>query len=285
MPQGRISFTFNIELLRKDMLNIRWSYGHWRWKETTLILTELSRLGIAMAADSAVTIIHDTGEISVRSDAAMKLKKIPYLGAGISCWGEGTISEMSTDKWLSRFIHSNSAITQLGIFAEELAIQLNKEVTPNARETSLGFHLAGFEDHQGVPTPSFYHIHDGPSQMLANRGIIVNPNRFNANPDIPPFLHQQLASNNKGYLVRNGDFRLYAMISESLTKLFEELRTEGIVIPHSQNLSDRAEYLIFWIRTMIELYRLSNLVPGIGGGIHYLTISSGGIQSEGIQHL
>lgn len=63
-----------------------------------------------------------------------------------------------------------------------------------------------------------------------------------------------------------------------------QLRLLGIVVPNSQNLDDRARYLVFQIRTVAELYRLSNLVPGIGGGIHYLTISPNGVESEGVDY-
>jgi hypothetical protein len=58
----------------------------------------------------------------------------------------------------------------------------------------------------------------------------------------------------------------------------------GIIIPHSQLLTDRAEYLVFQIRIVSDLYRMSNLVPGIGGAINYLTISPMGIHSVGVSY-
>ena len=249
----------------------------------TLILTELSSLGIAMAADSVVTRTQmRTGLSYAVPNAAQKLQVIPYLNAGISCWGLGNIAGRDTDQWLSNFISSNTSLSTLQSFANELAKQLNAQVPPNTSGANrLGFHLAAFEDYNGTLTPSFYHIHDGPSTTLQQRGISINPNQFNANHDIPPQLFQQLASAGRTPLTRNGDYELYVRIFDSLENFFQQLQPLGIVIPCSQNLFDRADYLVFKIRTMSEIYRLSNLVPGIGGDIHYLTINQNGIHSQG----
>jgi hypothetical protein len=257
----------------------------------TLVLTELSSIGmgsfgIAMTADSAVTHTQtQTGLSYVVPNAARKLQIIPHLNAGISCWGIGTINDIPTDQWLSNFINSSTALTTLQSFANELARQLNEQVPSNASGTNRqGFHLAAFENYNGIPMPSFFHIHDGPSTVLEERGISVNPCQFNANHDMPPEIFQQNFSHGGFYTTRNGDYQLYANIFGLLKNFFRQLGPLGILIPSSQNLLDRAEYLVFQIRTMSEIYRLSNLVPGIGGGIYYLTINQNGIHSQGIRY-
>lgn len=253
----------------------------------TLILTELSKRGVTMAADSAVTHTNtSSGFKSVCPNATIKLQKIPYLKAGISCWGMGTIESESTDEWLLGFIEKNNNLTTLQSFAEKLAGQLNEQVPKNiSGEGRLGFHLATFEMYNGERIPSFYHIHDGRSEVLETRDIEITPNRFNANHDMPPKEFTRLISKGREYITRNGDYYMYVEIFEKLKELFCKYKKMGIQIPHSQNLADRAEYLIFQIRTVSEIYRLSNLIPGIGGGIHYLTINPDGIQGEGIKYL
>lgn len=250
----------------------------------TLVLTELSSFGIAMAADSAVTHTNNqTGLVYAIPNTAKKLQAVSHLQAGISCWGLGTISGIPTDTWLSNFINSSTSFTSLHTLANELSRQLNAQVSLNTSGGNrLGFHLAGFEDYNGIPTPSFYHIHDGPSTVLQQRSITVNPNQFNANHDVPPQLFRQLSGAGGVWITRNGSYRLYAQIFNLLEGFFQQLQPLGVRIPNSQNLLDRAEYLVFQIRTMSELYRLSNLVPGIGGGIHFLTINPSGIQRHGI---
>jgi hypothetical protein len=210
---------------------------------------------------------------------------VPCLKAGISCWGLGEIAGRSTDEWLLNFINNNNTVTTLRGFAEELARQLNTLVTDQrVGEGIAGFHLAGFEDYNGAPAPSFYHIHDGISTVLRDRGLSIDTSQFNANHDMPPDIFIRNIGSGNWYLTRNGDYYMYANIFSSLQTFFNSLRPEGIIIPNSQNLRERAEYLIFQIRTMSEIYRLSNLVPGIGGGIHYLTISRDGLKSEGIEY-
>lgn len=252
----------------------------------TLILTELSSFGISMATDSAVTQTQRRTRLSrVTPNMAKKLQKIPYLNAGISCWGLGRIGGIPTDDWLSNFINTNSRRRTLKGFANELERQLNNQVSVNSRgNPRLGFHLAGFEDYNGVPTPSFYHIHDGQSTVLQQRHVTVNPNQFNANHDVPPQVYQQTINAGSVYITRNGDYQMYASVFQLLENFFQSLRPLGISVPSSQNLADRAEYLVFQIRTMSEIYRLSNLVPGIGGGINYLTINQNRIHSEGVKY-
>lgn len=246
----------------------------------TLILTELTQFGIAMAADSTIT--HTTrGHSYANPNAAEKLQIIPYLNAGISCWGLGQIAGTNTDEWLAHFISKNATLQSLGSFAENLAKALQSEVGPSpTKQSRLGFHLAGFERHDGRPQPSFYHVHDGPSTALQRRGVIVDPSKFNANHDVPPAEFMKYTR----WMTRNGDYQLYAQLFGLLEDFFGRAAELGIVIPHSQNLNDRAEYLVFQIRTISDLYRMSNLVPGIGGEIKYVTISPAGIQKMGVAY-
>lgn len=252
----------------------------------TLVLTELSPLGIAMAAESAVTFEdRRTGILHVEPDAARKLHKVTSLKAGVSCWGMGSIAGTPTDQWLEEFIAENSGLSDLSSFAQELASRLRSALGPAPGDTArLGFHVAGFEQYEGNLVPSFFHVHDGPSTTLMERGDSVDPTRFNANHDMPPSEFLKRAAHGGGWITRNGDYQLYGRIFGLLESLFRELMGIGIHIPLSQDLRDRAEYLVFQIRTVAELYRMSNLVPGIGGPIRFLTISATGIQSEGVSY-
>lgn len=223
--------------------------------------------------------------LHVEPDAARKLHKVESLNAGVSCWGTGSIGGTPTDQWLEEFIAENSGLSGLNSFAEELASSLRSALGRAPGDTArLGFHVAGFEQYEGKPVPSFYHVHDGLSTTLMERGARVDPTRFNANHDMPPAEFLRRAAHGGGWITRNGDYQLYGHIFGLLESLFRELREIGIHIPHSQDLRDRAEYLVFQIRTVAELYRMSNLLPGIGGSIRFLTISPTGIQNEGVSY-
>ena len=205
----------------------------------TLVLTELTPLGIAMAADSAITFTNpQTGLSFAEPNLARKLQTISYLNAGISCWGIGKISGISTDKWIENFIDANKTLTSLKDFVDQLADTLNAQLPlNNTGENRIGFHVAVYELHNGVPTPSFYHVHDGPSTTLAQRGIVVNPNQVNANHDVTPEIYEQKRAMGEFPITRNGDYILYANIFGLLEQFFRQLIPHGIRIPNSHNFS------------------------------------------------
>jgi len=246
----------------------------------TLVLTELSSDGIAMVADSAVTMINRaSGAVSVSPTPAKKLQYVPYLNAGVSCWGMGRIGTATTDDWLSNFISSGSGASSIGEFASALACALQAEVGGNPDgECRLGFHVAGFETYNGSQVPSFFHVHDGPSSTLAARGIKVDPKRINANHDVPPDSFGPLG---RSWITRNGDYQLYAALDKHLSSFFGALQSSGIIMPHSTNVSDRADYLVFQARLVADIYRLSNLHPGIGGPIEFLAMTPSGGPIQG----
>jgi len=129
----------------------------------------------------------------------------------------------------------------------------------------------------------FFNVHDGPSTQLAEQGIAVDAHIFNANHDIPPTRARNAVSQGQALIWRNGDYQLYAHLFQRLEELFISLRPLGILIPRSSQLLDRTEYLIFQIRTVAEICRQSNLIPGIGGAIPFLAISQGGIYTHGVR--
>jgi len=255
----------------------------------TLILTEISKLGIAMAADSAVT----TREISPSGQfiqqvlkGVTKLHLIHKLDAGISIWGQGRIDGVSSNIWLEDFIRTKEEeYDTLSSFASLLQEELRRYIpdidvsNPRFELGTIGFHLAGFVDWGGRLTPTFYHIHNGKSQVLEMRGEgdTIDPRRVNANHDVPPDIARKLLDEGKAFLIRNGDFRPFAVVIESLSKSFEDLANELIlIIPYSRSLEDRANWLKFEIKTMAELYSFSNKASVIGGDIATLTISEDG---------
>jgi hypothetical protein len=266
----------------------------------TLILTEISNLGIAMAADSAVTqkVVTVNGAIEYKVLTGVnKLQVIDKLNAGIAVWGEGEIvvehgQKMSSDMWLRDFIQTQKPnYSSLDDFANLLQNKLRMYIAPidatSKPSGSIGFLLAGYVDYNGQPTPSFYHIHNGESSTLNTRGTPVeNPNIVNANHDFPPDIVQQFLALAQGNAIvtRNGDFITYVQLFDHIGKFLQALpEYGGLTIPQSRNLKERAEWLRFQIRTMSELYRLSNLhLPTIGGKIDTLLITPKGIDDCGL---
>lgn len=211
------------------------------------------------------------------------------MNAGISVWGLGIINNTPTDVWLQDFIENQkSNYDSLSDFAtilqNELRVHIpsiNAQANPNG---TIGFHLAGFVDYEGNLAPTFYHIHNGQSIALSYRGVIVDPAIINANHDLPPDLALKIIASGQVYITRNGDFTIYAALFEHLATFLQNLsQYRNLTIPHLRNLNEEAEWLRFQIRTMSELYRLSNLhLPTIGGKIDTLLITSNGVDKCGL---
>jgi len=252
----------------------------------TLILTELSQLGIAMAADSAVTMLSLTlnGKKILRPLTGIrKLLPIHKLEAGVSVWGLGKIDTIDTDVWLYNFITSNERkYSTLKDFVFLLQDELRKhipDIDPDSYGT-IGFHVAGFVEWKGRKLPTLYHVHNGRSQVLEDRGQAsqIDPRRVNANQDMPPEECEKLFDQGMAYITRNGDYEMYAALSEIVENFFSELGEKGFRVPYPPSLKARADYLRFWIKTMSEIYSLSNKIPGIGGPVASLIISERGIE-------
>src|SRR5438105_5583391 len=200
-----------------------------------------------MAADTAITQHTPTYDAIGTQDrvyhGTMKLRPIPSLKAGVSVWGLGRVGAVDTDIWLRDFITREAArYNSLQSFAELLRVKLNQIIPEPGEQPSLGFHIASYQQTERGRLPCFYHVHNGPSQIIQN----VNPLIFNANCDRPP----QPYPRGYYYVTRTGDFNLYVPLFEAIEEQFNEWRLRGLRLPSPETLKMRAEYLRFQIRTV-----------------------------------
>ncbi len=142
--------------------------------DLTLILTELSPFGIAMATDSALTqeVLKPDGTICDKEyHGGRKLFAVPKLKAGISCWGWGEIPERGatweerqrkylTELWLPYFLETNQTnYNTISELAKLLETELRQTIPKiNASEEELGdggIHLVGLLQKIKPPTPNY----------------------------------------------------------------------------------------------------------------------------------
>jgi hypothetical protein len=248
-----------------------------------------------MGADSAVTYPHmyvtdPSGRRRPRIlTGVRKVFQIPKIHAGISSWGTGNIGNQTTDAWLSSFIVSQeNRYNDIHSFAILLQDELRNVIPEMSapvgsleyRYGNRGFHLAGFIEYQGQSVPTFYHIHNGQSEVYPH----INSRIINANHDLPP---QRVLDNFRMRqipYIRNGDFFLFSDLFDNLYSSFNqwsnEITIDGrpFVFPDVNKfatpLKAYTEFVRFWIRLVRDVYALSNLPEIIGGDITVLSISS-----------
>ncbi len=126
----------------------------------TLVVSEISRHGIIMVGDSAITEYRNDKIVGVQEGAA-KVQYSTKANVGIAMWGYGNVGVKRMDLWIAEFVGSmiddQDDIENIG---QQLAQQLNKELSATNRPWCLlrcGFHLAGYKD--GLPR--LWHIHCG----------------------------------------------------------------------------------------------------------------------------
>lgn len=256
----------------------------------TLVLTEVSTVGVAMAADSALT--WNNGR---SFSGAQKLIPAVQVNAGFSIWGNFTVGSRYADEWLQGFISQNIRDSDgLWSIAQSLAQELNRSFGQPITEM-MGIHVAGYDTKDRVRGPAFYHVHNGHAHVESRNGLArwvpeEDPpiREFRAECDRPPAL---VVNSNSPFVTRNGDIAIYAFLSQSMTNIFSMIQNvASLQFPFPETLSTRGEYLRFWIQTVTEVYRLSNFrrrvltqapavgETSIGGPITVLTISERGIQ-------
>jgi len=130
--------------------------------DMSLVLTELSEAGVAMAADSAISYIAN-GQIK-RQVMWVKLLKVPRISAGVSYWGNiGRVTADRFDEWLESKI-SKGDYRDLRTFADWLAAELNIATGQRLIQNNeaVGLHIAGITTwSDGKARPTFYHVHNG----------------------------------------------------------------------------------------------------------------------------
>jgi hypothetical protein len=260
----------------------------------TLILTELSSLGITMAADSAITreVRKPDGTIGEKVySGARKLFVVPKLRAGIGYWGWVYLPQPGSDwssgertfdlleLWLPSFLDSNvERYNSIADLAELLENELRNRIPKIDIEEypygDGGIHLAGYESQNSELHPTFWHIHNGKSQALPDKKL--DPTVINANNDLSP--EQARLVVEKGLAtIRNGDIGpyifLWGLLFSPDSAFSRIVKTVDLTFPYAENLVDRANLLKFQIETVVGIYRFSREGRGIGGPITTLTIS------------
>jgi hypothetical protein len=250
----------------------------------TLVLTDICRLGISMAADSAVTrtILYPNREPITRVlTGVKKLQFVPKIKAGISCWGLGKINNIPLDIWLEELIRERTAeYNSLKSFAILLQNEVREVIEPlnepmNTRGT-IGFHLAGLEDYNGVLTPHFYHVRNGDNQLIRQRGIEFDPSVVNAHHEFTPEMFGLLS---RGQVCRkhDGADTMYLDLFSRLNELFNHYASENqIRIPFVSHISGICKWSRFYIKLVSDLFQFSNMENVIGGQISTLWISLDG---------
>jgi hypothetical protein len=265
----------------------------------SLILTEISNAGIAMVADSSISMRNPvTGQTEPHKKDWLKILKVPRIHAAVAYWGNiGAVSGAEPfDQWLTTRIR-DGAYTDLPSFANFLATELNTAAhdAPLPHEQCVGIHVAGYHPWQdNISRPTFYHVLNGDGHIAIRHHVtnqngqqvltridhqwIAEPRRlFYAHLDYPSDgrpLAESIAKLEAGYITRNGDYFPYLLISDGINFTQQTLQLSGISLPaNPDRLGSRLGYLSLVMQTVIAIYGCSSLTEVVGGYVTALGIT------------
>lgn len=246
----------------------------------TLILSEVSKYGVVMVADSAITTIHTGMNLPSGNPipkyvrfGAQKIIQVPNKPIGISFWGMGRIGEIPTDIWIDDFLKNKIDTTD---DLETICTKLSDEVT-NACFMAMqdcvgGFHVGSVVGiNTQIPTPVLYHIHRGHAGDIPGsfklykdypngQGITVDTYRNN--------LEQGMR-----YFLRNGQHTAFAHLQGSLINHIYELNIKhNIKLPFPENLQTLERLNRMMVGIMCDLLAMSDQVASVARPISSLTI-------------
>jgi hypothetical protein len=175
--------------------------------------------------------------------------------------------------WLSRFIRKNSHFSDMQLFANELANNLNSEIKLEWRKKFIsGFHLAGYNS-AGIP--EFWYIRNVEDDSKTITGsyearedfLSCHARSFGYNDQNPHSIHRG------GQIYRNGDIRSHVAAWEMIDKGFSNFLND----PEFKKLTTSTDYedwVKFKMKVIAYFYKKYCKVSLIGTPIDTFSITN-----------
>jgi hypothetical protein len=250
----------------------------------TLVLSSVSKFGVVMVGDSAITTTHLNGTLPSGDPipkyarfGAQKVKQVPNRPIGVSFWGMGRIGSIPTDIWLDDFFaHHVQAHHSLDEVCNILADQVNTAFGASGQNDVGGFHVGSIISNPNEqPLPVLYHIHRGHAGQP--------PGRFQLHKDFPfgqNFSVDQYRRNlelGTAYSLRNGYHSAFAEVQERIFEsIYALVAHHDIQIPYPPELHSQERFSRLLVGLMCDLFAMSNRVASVGRPISSLTIDLNG---------
>ncbi len=227
----------------------------------SLVVSEVSRHGIVMVGDSAVTTLQNAEIVGVRADAA-KIQYTSKANVGIAMWGCGQVGEKPLDSWIAAFLESSIGSQDgLEIIGQRLAQQLNGEHEQAGRpwsELVCGFHLAGFKD----ALPRLWHVHCGHANEPAHELRLYHDYPEDQGWTDKHF-RNMLENGFCGHL-RNGYHPHFAALFDSIERYSDTLRKDvGINFPQ-----DSLKGRLYFYKLLVQFVAGTLIAAGEHPGVN-----------------
>jgi hypothetical protein len=248
----------------------------------TLVVSEISKHGIVMIGDSAIT--YSNGGIPVGvGDGAAKVQYSEKANVGVAMWGNAVVQGNQMDTWVKDFIESNiddnEGIESAGQrLTSGLRSELEKENMPWS-ELDFGIHLAGYIN----DLPRLWHIHCGHSNEPPHE-----PRLYHDYPEDQTWTEAYYRAlffppgggGTASAHLRNGYTPHYALLFSSMKDYVNSLRQQlGINLP-TDSLEGHLNFHKLLVRFVAGALVAAGEHPGVNDNLSSISFDQNGIVSD-----
>lgn len=240
----------------------------------TLVVSEVSRHGIVMIGDSAVTYSRGDEIVDVKR-GAVKVQYSPDLNVGISMWGWGMARGQSLDRWIADFLSSQARLKpnleQLGSSLAQQINEIRREFNVPMDETARsGFHLAGYDN--GVPR--LWHVHTGHFHEPVHEFRLYKDYPNDQGWSDEHFM--QLLQTPGIVHLRNGYHQFFAILFDSVLNYANTLGHFRIQFP-MDSIEGRVLFYKLLIQFVAGTLKASGLHPGVNDILSVAAFNQNGL--------
>jgi hypothetical protein len=238
----------------------------------TLVVSDISRHGIIMVGDSAVTI--DSGGVKTAVDGAFKIQYAKAANIGFALWGNAGVDHRRIDYWLADFIQdqvkTGDSVEDTG---NKLVSALNSTLLKTGRQWKdlvRGIHIAGYRD--GLPV--LFHVHCGHDNEPAHELRLYHD--FPDDQKWSESHFKQLLSH--GFIhLRNGYHPLFAPLFDQALGYSSQLRAGfNIQLPYP-SLEGRFEFYKMLLRFVAGTLIAAKIHPGVNDRLSAIAFNASGM--------
>lgn len=238
----------------------------------TLIVSEISKKGIVMVGDSAITCTN--GQTKYVKGGAAKVFYSPYQNIGFSIWGYASTGTIRLDEWIKLFIERNNDINDT---IEEIGLKLIDELNSTYEKISkpwstksFGIHLAGFKNN----LPCLYHLHCGHQHEIKHKLTFYHD--YPEDQGWDDIVFKGIFESQKLHL-RNGYITHFASLFDSLQAYSKTLKENLDIDFPLDSLDSRFEYYKLLIQFVAGVLKISGKHEGVNNVISGIAFTEKGL--------